>query len=87
MNCGSVMRDTNPPGCFVCEMDLGHSGPHRSGVAMWTAEGAEQLGMWFNRAMICAICSKEWIATHPASATRLECPSCGHMNDVVLGKQ
>jgi DNA-directed RNA polymerase subunit RPC12/RpoP len=36
---------------------------------------------WYNADIECAICNKEWQATYPASASRLECPRCGYMND------
>jgi hypothetical protein len=41
--CESVMPRTNPPGRFVCHMEFGHKGPHRSplpdgGAAMWTED-------------------------------------------------
>jgi hypothetical protein len=43
--CSSVMRDTNPPGLYVCELEEGHTGPHKcptieGGWAMWTEGGA-----------------------------------------------
>ncbi len=47
--CESVMADTNPPGLFRCELDIGHASPHRAalpdvassddGAAMWTDAG------------------------------------------------
>jgi hypothetical protein len=43
--CRSVMRDTTPPGRFVCGLHSGHDGPHYApladgGLSVWSDDGA-----------------------------------------------
>lgn len=36
-------------------------------------------GAWTTTQIICAVCSRDFIATHPVYATRFPC-KCGHVN-------
>lgn len=34
------------------------------------------LGRWCVSKAVCLVCTNQWIAVHPETATEIECPSC-----------
>ena len=46
-------------------------------------EVLDQLPIWASTEVKCDFCNKIWLAVHSIFTTKLECPKCNNINDIV----